>query len=140
QHGEAALTSVSPAEAETLLDRLAALAGKSYEVVDLYERQVSRSKAPADRVRALARAAQVAASNAALDRARGFFELALAGSPTDETLALLEGTARDGDRTTGGEKLRRALCAAMAAGGQGARDGGRTRGALLRRAASMANR
>jgi hypothetical protein len=75
-----------------------------------------------------------------MDRARGFFELALTGAPTDDTLALLETTARDGDRVTGGEKLRRTLATAMAQGGQGARDGGRTRGALLRRAASMAHR
>ncbi|HEY2511242.1 MAG TPA: hypothetical protein VGI39_10310 [Polyangiaceae bacterium] len=140
QHGEAGLTSVSPVDAEPLLERLAAIAGKPYEVVDLYERQVSRCKAPADRTRALARAAQVAASKLALDRARGFFELALTGAPSDETLALLEGTAREGDRANGGEKLRRALAGAMAQGGQGSRDGGRTRGALLRRAASMAHR
>jgi tetratricopeptide (TPR) repeat protein len=140
QHGEAGLTSVGAAEAESLLERLSAIAGKPYEVVDLYERQVSRSKAPADRVRALARASQVASSRGAIDRARGFYELALTGAPSDETLALLENTARDGDRATSGEKLRRALCAAMAQGGQGARDGGRTRGALLRRAASMAHR
>jgi tetratricopeptide (TPR) repeat protein len=140
QHGEAGLTSVSPAEAEPLLERLAQIASKPYEIVDLYERQVSRCKTPLDRTRALARAAQVAATKGAIDRARGFFELALTGSPTDDTLALLEGTAREGDRATGGEKLRRALCGAMAQGGQGARDGGRTRGALLRRAASMAHR
>ncbi len=140
QHGEAGLTSVTPGDAEPLLERLSQIAGKPYEVVDLYERQVSRCKTPVDRTRALARASQVAASKGAMDRARGFFELALTGAPTDDTLALLETTARDGDRATGGEKLRRALCTAMAQGGQGARDGGRTRGALLRRAASMAHR
>ncbi len=140
QHGEAGLTSVGPQEAETLLERLASIAGKPYEIVDLYERQVSRSKGPVDRAKALSRAAQVASSKGAIDRARGFYELALSGAPSDETLALLETTARDGDRASGGEKLRRALCAAMAQGGQGARDGGRTRGALLRRAASMAHR
>ena len=88
-------------------------------MVDLYERQVSRCKSPVDRTRALARASQVAASKGAMDRARGFFELALTGAPTDDTLALLETTARDGDRSTGGEKLRRALCTAMAQGGKG---------------------
>ncbi len=51
EHGEAGLTSVPPAEAEPLLSRLAALAEKAGDVVDLYERQVSRCKAPADRVR-----------------------------------------------------------------------------------------
>ena len=39
-------------------------------------------------------------------------------------------------RLPGGERLRRALAASMAAGGQGARDGGKTRGSLMRRAAS----
>ena len=128
QHGEAGLTSVPPAEAEELLVKLAAIAEKPTDVVDLYERQISRCKAPADRVRALARAAQVAASKGQIDRARGFFELALSGTPTDDTLAALEQAAREGDSSTGGERLRRALCASMANGGQGARDGGKTRG------------
>jgi hypothetical protein len=140
QHGEAGLTSVPPAEAEELLVRLASIAEKPNDVVDLYERQISRCKAPADRVKALARAAQVAASRGQIDRARGFFELALSGTPTDDTLASLEQAARDGDAQTGGERLRRALCASLASGGQGARDGGKTRGALMRRAASMSHR
>ncbi|MGD0527680.1 MAG: hypothetical protein ABSE49_21285, partial [Polyangiaceae bacterium] len=140
QHGEAGLTSVPPGEAEELLVKLAAIAEKQSEVVDLYERQISRCKAPADRVRALARAAQVSASKGQIDRARGFLELALSGTPTDDTLAVLEQAARDGDGQTGGERLRRALCASMANGGQGARDGGKTRGSLMRRAASMAHR
>ncbi|HEY8039315.1 MAG TPA: hypothetical protein VIF15_05950 [Polyangiaceae bacterium] len=140
QHGEAGLTSVPPGDAEELLVRLAAIAEKPNDVVDLYERQISRCKAPADRVKALARASQVAAAKGQLDRARGFFELALSGTPSDETLATLEGAAREGDGATGGERLRRALCASMAAGGQGARDGGKTRGALMRRAASMSHR
>jgi tetratricopeptide (TPR) repeat protein len=144
QHGEAGLTSIQPSESEPLLERLAALAAKPADVIDLYERQVSRAKAPADRVRALARVAQVAGQRGQLDRARGFFELALTGTPNDETLAGLENAAREGDRLMGmgggGEKLRRALCAAMAAGGHGARDGGKTRGSLLRRAAAMAHR
>jgi tetratricopeptide (TPR) repeat protein len=140
QHGEEGLTSVVASDAEALLDRLAALAPKPNDVVDLYERQVSRSRAPADRVRALGRAAQVAAARGQIDRARGFFELGLTGSPTEDTLATLEALARDGDAQGSGEKLRRALSQAMAAGGQGARDGGRTRGSLLRRAAAMVHR
>ena len=140
QHGEAGLTSVPASDAEPLLERLAQLAEKPNDVIDLYERQISRAKAPADRTRALSRAAQIAAQRGQLDRARGFFELALSGSPSDETLAMLESAARDGDEKYGGEKLRRELCRAMAAGGQGARDGGRTRGSLLRRAASMAQK
>ena len=139
-HGEAGLTGIAPSDVEPLLERLAALATKPGDVVDLYERQVSRSKAPHDRVRALARAAQIAASRGQADRARGFLELALAGTPAEETLQLIEGTARDGDRMTGGDRLRRALCQAMAAGGHGARDGGRTRGSLLRRASYIAHK
>lgn len=139
-HGEAGLTGIAPSDVEPLLERLAALAAKPGDVVDLYERQVSRSKAPHDRVKALARAAQVAAGRGQADRARGFLELALAGTPAEETLQLIEGTARDGDRMTGGDRLRRALCQAMAAGGHGARDGGRTRGSLLRRAAQIAHK
>ncbi len=137
QHGEVGLAGVAPADADPLLERLAVLAGKPNDVVDLYERQVSRSKQPSDRVRALARVAQVAALRGQLERARGFFELALTGSPAEETLGTLEQTAREADRQSGGEKLRRALGTAMAAGGQGARDGGRTRSGLLRRAAML---
>ena len=140
QHGEAGLTNVPANEAGPLLERLAELAEKPNDVIDLYERQVSRSKAPADRTRALARAARVAGQRSQIDRARGFYELALTGSPTDETLDVLEASAREGDESFGGEKLRRALSSAMASGGQGARDGGRTRGALLRRAATIAHR
>jgi tetratricopeptide (TPR) repeat protein len=140
QHGEAGLTSIAPADAEPLLERLSALTLRPAEIVDLYERQVSRSKAPADRVRALGRAAQVAAARGQLDRARAFFDLALSGAPTEETLGGLEQAAAEGDKATGGERLRRTLASAMGAGGQGARDGGRSRGALLRRAARIAQR
>jgi hypothetical protein len=136
QHGEAGLTSVPAAEAEELLQLLAGIAEKPNDIVDLYERQISRCKAPADRVRALARAAQLGGAHGQLDRARNFFDLALSGTPTDETLAVLEEAAKEGDGNTG-ERLRRALSQAMAAGGQGARDGGRTRGALMRRSARM---
>jgi tetratricopeptide (TPR) repeat protein len=137
QHGEAGLSSVPPAEAEPLLARLSAIAPDAGEVAGLYERQVSRCKAPADRVLALARAAQVSSEHKLPEKALSLFELAIAGTPSEETLAVVEQAAREGDRRTRDETLRRALAAAMAAGGQGARDGGRTRGALMRRAASM---
>jgi hypothetical protein len=48
--------------------------------------------------------------------------------------------ASEGDEAAKDERLRRTLAAAMGAGGQGARDGGRSRGALLRRAATIAHR
>ncbi len=139
-HGEQGLAFVPPGEVEPLLERLAALASKSVEIIDLYERQVTRSKAPADRVKALSRAAQVASLRGQPERARGFFELALSGAPTDETVTVLEAAAREGDKYGGGDRLRRALCSALASGGHGARDGGRTRANLLRRAATIANR
>jgi len=137
QHGEAGLTSVLPDEVEELLARLGALAEKPSDVVDIYERQVIRCKSPADKVHALARAAQVAAAKGQIERARGFFDIALAGTPSDESVAALEVSARSGDEASGGDGLRRALCEALEAGGQGARDGGKTRGSLLRRAALM---
>jgi tetratricopeptide (TPR) repeat protein len=133
-HGEHGLAFIAPADAEPLLERLAALAAKPLEVIDLYERQVVRSKQPQDRVRALARAAQVASLRGQPERARGFFELALSGAPTDETLEVLETSAREGDKAGSGDRLRRAICQAMSQGGHGARDGGRTRANLLRRA------
>lgn len=139
-HGEQGLAFIPPADVEPLLERLAQLAAKPVDVIDLYERQVTRSKAPPDRVRALARAAQVASMRGQPERARGFFELALVGAPADDTLGVLESSARDGDKLAGGDRLRRALCQALAAGGHGARDGGRTRANLLRRAAMITHR
>ncbi|MEA2749394.1 MAG: hypothetical protein QOI41_3537, partial [Myxococcales bacterium] len=139
-HGEGGLPFIPPADAEPLLERLSQLAAKPIDVIDLYERQVTRSKAPTDRVRALARAAQVASMRGQPERARGFFELALTGAPGDETLGVLEQAARDGDKLSGGDRLRRALCQALSQGGHGARDGGRTRANLLRRAAMIAHR
>ncbi len=140
QHGESGLASVPPGEVEPLLTRLAALTQAPGHVVDLYERQVGRCRNPQDRLAALARAAQVAAERGANDRARSFFELALGGGVNEETLGALEGAARLGDEKAGGLGLRTTLADALAAGGQGSRDGGRTRGALLRRAATIAHR
>lgn len=145
QHGESALAGVPMAEVEPLLGRLAALTQAPGHVVDLYERQVGRCKSPVDRLAALARATQVAAQKGANDRARSFFELALAGGVQEDTLEKLEQAAREGDAQTGANAaspscLRRILAEALAAGGQGSRDGGRTRAALLRRAATIANR
>lgn len=138
QHGEQALTSVNPEEVEPLLQRLSALAQSVEQVIDLYERQVTRCKAPADRLRALSRAAQVAAERESIERARTFFDIALGGSVQPETMELLEETARETDARRDGQQLRRTLAEAFASGGQGSKDGGRTRSALLRRAAQLA--
>ncbi len=138
-HGEHGLHYISPSEAEPLLERLANLAAKGSDVVDLYERQVTRSKQASDRMRALARAAQVASLRGQPERARGFFEMALVGAPTEETVSLLEQSAREGDRLGGGDRMRRSLAQALASSGHGARDGGKTRASLLRRASSLAH-
>ena len=129
-------TSVPAAEAEPLLERLALLAEKPGDVIDLYERQVSRCKAPADRTRALARAAQVAGRSAASSNARAASSSSPSPARPPTRRSRCWKAARDGD---GDDERRREaaspLAEALAAGGQGARDGGRTRGALLRRAA-----
>jgi tetratricopeptide (TPR) repeat protein len=138
-HGEQALTSVDPGDAEVLLARISKLVeGNANAVVDVYERQVGRCKAPTDRLNALARAAQVAAEQGFWERAGGFFELALSGSAEPETLTVLETAAQESDRASGTRKLATALAESLASGGQSARDGGRTRAVLLRRAAAMA--
>ncbi|HYO95689.1 MAG TPA: hypothetical protein VER33_14305 [Polyangiaceae bacterium] len=139
QHGEQALTSVPPAEVDPLLERLSRLAESPAAIIDIYERQVTRCKVPSDRLQALARAAQVAAEHEDLERARQFLDIALGGSIQDETLAVLEDSARQSDLESGGNRLRRTLAEAMAAGGQGSRDGGRTRSTLLGRAAELAH-
>jgi tetratricopeptide (TPR) repeat protein len=138
RHGEQGLTSVAPGEVEQLLARLAQLATGASQMIDLYERQVTRCKAPADRLRALARAAEVAADYDELPRARSFFDLALGGGLQPETLTVLESAAFRSDAERSDTKLTRILADALAAGGRGLRDGGRTHSALLRRAAKLA--
>jgi hypothetical protein len=139
-HGEQALTSVAPSEVEPLLQRLSLLAPDPALAIGIYERQVSRCKAPADKLAALGRAASVAAEHGVYEKARTFFDLALGAGAQDETLALLEDVAIKSDKAKSVETLRRTLADALAAGGQGSRDGGRTRGVLLGRAASLVYR
>lgn len=140
QHGEQALTSVPPEEVGPLLERLSRIVEAPGHVIDLYERQVGRCKAPADRMAALSRAAQIAADRDALDRARGFLDLAISLAASDDALDSLEDAARASDRPRDSTTLRAILAEALSTGGQGARDGGRTRAALLRRAALIAQR
>ncbi|MGC4065826.1 MAG: hypothetical protein QM784_14485 [Polyangiaceae bacterium] len=140
QHGEQALTSVAPDDVEPLLGRLGKLTDDADQRIDVYERQVTRCKLPADRLRALARAAQVAAEHESLERSRTFFDIALGGNVPVETMELLESVAADTDERLGKLSLRRVLAEAFASGGQGSKDGGRTRAALLRRAAMLAFR
>ncbi|HET7540458.1 MAG TPA: hypothetical protein VFK05_11325 [Polyangiaceae bacterium] len=139
RHGEQALTSVAPGEVEPLLARLAKLTDQAPRVIEIYERQVTRCKAPSDKLAALARAASVAATLDVYDKSRAFFDLALGGAPQEDTLNVLVGVARTTDAEQGTDKLRRTLAEALANGGQGSRDGGRTRGMLLGRAAQLAH-
>lgn len=140
QHGEQGLASVPAAEVEGLLERLSGIVAEPGLVVDLYERQVGRCKAPADKLQALARAAQVAAAHGAIDRAKNLFELALGGGAKEETIEALERAAAEGDERLGNTALREALAVTLATGSISSRDGGRTRSALLRRAAIIAYR
>jgi tetratricopeptide (TPR) repeat protein len=138
QHGEQALTSVAPGDVEPLLERLAHLTTDKTAIIEIYERQVTRCKSPQDKLAALARAARVAAAQADYERARGFFDIVLGAGAPEEVVELLEEAARASDLERATERLRRVLAEALAAGGQGARDGGRTRSAMLGRAARIA--
>jgi hypothetical protein len=135
--GEEGLGSAPSDKTEPLLSRLAVIADDPQEVVDLYERQIARHRTMPERLASLARAAQVAAEHGQTDRARNLFDLALGAAPIDEVVPILERAARETDARAGDDRLRRALCAAMASGGQNARDGGHTRAALLRLAAAL---
>jgi predicted O-linked N-acetylglucosamine transferase (SPINDLY family) len=138
QHGEQALTSVPPGEVEPLLTRLAQLCTDKGRIIEIYERQVTRCKNPADRLAALARAARIAAEQGDFERARGFFDIVLGSGATEDAVESLETAARAGDADKGGDQLRRTLAESLSQGGQGARDGGRTRSNMLSRAARLA--
>ncbi|MBI4957360.1 MAG: hypothetical protein HY908_35450 [Myxococcales bacterium] len=141
QHGEQGLSGIDPNEVDGHLRRLVALSDAPGHQIDVYERQVMRCKQPPDRIQALARAAQIAAEKGSAERARDFFNAALTGGATDEALNALEEAARTADQSAGGTgALLRTLAESLAAGGQGSRDGGRTRSALLRRAGHIALR
>jgi len=138
QHGEQALTSVPPGDVEPLLTRLAQLCTDKARIIEIYERQVTRCKNPTDRLSALARAARIAAEQGDFERARGFFDIVLGSGATEDAVESLETAARAGDAEKGGDKLRRTLAESLSQGGQGARDGGRTRSNMLSRAARLA--
>ncbi len=135
EHGETGLGGLSQEDAAPLLTRLAALIPEPAAVIDLYERQVSRARGGEAREKALLRAAQVAGRVGDLKRARMFFDLALSSAPTDATIDAMVKSAGEVDDPAG---LLRALSEALAQGGGGVRDGGRSRANLLRRAAAVA--
>jgi len=140
EHGERGLAAIGPEEVEPLLTRLGKVAAEPSLIVDLYERQVARCKNPTDKLQGLARAAQVAAEHGALDRCKALFDLALASGIREDVIGLLEDAAKQGDALANSKQLRSALAHSLASGAHGARDGGRTRSALLRRAAMIAHR
>ena len=136
--GESGLAGVTLADAEPLLARIAALAPSPEEALDVWERQATRVRGASDKALALARAAREAVQCGATDRARGLFEVAAGLVPADDGWASLEVAAAAADAALGGTSVRRVLAEAFAIGSGTARDGGRTRAALLRRAAAAA--
>lgn len=138
QHGEQALTSTAPSEVEPLLSRLADIADEAAVVIGIYERQVTRCKSAEDRIAALCRAAQVAAEKEVPEKVERFFEIALQAAGQTEGLDDLRERVREADTKSGGTSLRAALCGVMSRAGKGARDGGRSHGAYLARAAAVA--
>lgn len=137
-HGEQGLVSLPPEEAEAFLARLAKLCKTDDEVVELYERQAARAKQPEDKLRAAVRAAEVALEKGLTDRAKNMLGLALSGPLQEEALDALEATVRALDEAKGETSLQAMLVETFAQGGQGLRDGGKTRSLLLRRAATLA--
>lgn len=140
-HGESGLVSVEPDQVEPLLARLAGLTKDASAKVDVYERQIPRCKTPEARLAALCRAAEVAAELDDIGRAQAFFQIALSGSVAEEGLEQVVDLVRIMDQrrqAAGDATLRRILAEALASGGQGARDGGKTRSRMLRRAAKLA--
>ncbi|MGZ3417517.1 MAG: hypothetical protein ACXVEE_06600 [Polyangiales bacterium] len=140
EHGEIGLGVIPPAEGGALLESLAELAPTPLAAVELYERQVSRCKSPADRLAAIARAYRRAIetpdrSAAVVAKAKELVELALGISNADDPFEALWNSAAEVDERRGQSEERRALIDVLVTSGAGPRDGGRTRSAQLRRAA-----
>src|SRR5690606_12754802 len=104
QHGEQALSSVPAGEVGEPLERLSKIAKEPAAIIDIYERQVTRCKAPSDKLHALARAAQVAAHHEDFERARKFLDVSLSGAVPEQTLAVLERAATESDELHGGQR------------------------------------
>lgn len=137
-HGEEALLSVPMDEAEPFLARLAALADDKQIRVAVYERQAARAKTIEERRTSLCRAAEIALEHDERQKALEFMTLALATATPDEGLDELISHVRDLDDEAGTSSLRGLLLDVLAESGKAIRDGGRTRGTLLRRAGEIA--
>lgn len=138
QHGEQALTSTDPADVEPFLSRLAAIAGDDEAAVGVYERQVTRCKSAEDKIAALCRAAEVAASHDQIERTKQFYEIALQSAGQAEGLDDLRARVRKDDESSDTKTLRKALAEVLSQAGKGARDGGRSRATYLAHAALVA--
>ncbi len=137
-HGEQALTSTAPEDVEPLLARLSALSEEGAVIIGIYERQVTRCKSAEDRIFALVRAAQVAAEKETPEKVARFFEIALQAAGQAEGLDDLRERVKAADASSKSTTLRDALCEVMSRAGKGARDGGRSHGSYLARAATVA--
>lgn len=140
-HGESGLANVEPAAIEPLLARLAALTSDKSHKIDVYDRQILRFEQPDDRLNALCRAAEVAVELEDTARAAAFFQLALDENLPDEAIERIVEVVREMDKrrkADGAGSLRLVLAESLAVGGQSARDGGKTRSRMLRRAAKLA--
>ena len=142
-HGEIGLGAVPPAEAVPLIAELAALAPRALLAVELYERQIGRCKAPADKLAAIVRAYRRAIESVHVSpdeateleaKAKELAEMALAVGGADDPFDALFSVAREVDEQHGTDR-RTIVIATMHGSAVGPRDGGRTRSAQLRRAA-----
>ncbi len=139
RHAEPALAELTPAEAAPLLDRLESVAGPE-ESIALLERAVHRAPTPEARALAITHAARAAVKQGSLDRLESFFAAVIVHAAEEPSLAALERAAAEGDHHRSGTVLRGMLAAALARVEPDVIDGGRTRSALLRRAARIARR
>lgn len=140
-HGETGLKGVEPEEVEPLLARLAALAPEVHAKVAVYERQIARCTTPETALPALCRAAEVALELGDTEQSGGFFHMALAENLPEESLERIQELVRGMDKRQSRDaagSLREVFAEALARGGQGARDGGKSRSRMLRRAAKLA--
>ncbi len=137
-HAEEALSGVGLEDVEPLLARLADLCASASAKVDVYERQIARLSQLDERLVALVRAADVAVELEDEARARLLFDAPLSGGLEDDLLDLMVDKVRQADERVGSTRLRTNLVHALAEGGQGARDGGRTRSTMLGLAATIA--
>ena len=136
RRGEIGLSGIAAGETTPLLERLAALSSDDDDVIGIYQRQAGRCQTVAERVDALAAAAQVASERGATDRSRAFFEQGLAEAAQGGSIESLVEVARRQDEAHEAVTLRTLLAEALASG-HGSRDGGRTRAQWLVRAARL---